>query len=89
MTETTSVPQVRQKRFGLVHDWHWIVNHAWSFWLGVLAFLFSVAEAALPYILVAPEQRADTTSALVMAFVTGASLILRFVAQREIGGEDG
>jgi lysozyme len=49
-------PQVRQKRYGLVHDWHWIVNHAWSFWLCVLAFLFSVAEAALPYILVAPEQ---------------------------------
>jgi hypothetical protein len=86
MTDT-SVPLVRQKRFGLVHDWHWVVNHSWSFILTAFAFLFSVAEAALPYVLVAPEQRADPLAAIVMATVTGAAMILRFVAQREVGGD--
>jgi hypothetical protein len=86
MTDT-SVPKVRQKKYGLVHDWHWVVNHAWSFWATVLAFLFSVAEAALPYVLVAPEQRADPLAAIIMAVITGAAMILRFVAQREVGDD--
>jgi hypothetical protein len=83
----TSVPSVRQKKYGLVHDWHWLVNHAWSVWLLVLSFLFSVAEVALPFIL--DSSSPNLLYAGLMAFVTGAALILRFVAQREIGDTDG
>lgn len=83
----SSVPSVRQKKYGLVHDWHWIVNHAWSFWLCVLAFLFSVAEAALPFVL--DNSSPNVLYAFIMAAVTGGALVLRLVAQRELGIDDG
>lgn len=81
----TSVPSVRQKRYGLVQDWHWIVNHSWAHHFTVLAFLFSVAEAALPFIL--DSSSPNLLYAGIMAVVTGGAIIARFVAQREIGGD--
>ena len=87
MSDTSVAQSVRQKKYGLVHDWHWIFEHAWSFWLCALAFLFSCAEVALPFIL--DSSHPNFLYAAIMAVVTGAALVLRFVAQREIGGDDG
>ena len=63
----------------LLDDWNWIVRHAWSFRLNILAGLFAAAEAILPLWMY--DFPRGVFAGLTLATVVGSN-IARVVAQR-------
>lgn len=62
----------------LVDDWHWVINHAWSVRLMMLAFVLSAAEVIMPLF---TDDRHPVLYAVLIGLVTGAATIARLVAQ--------
>lgn len=74
MTDTPTTP-----RWRLVDDWYWIVNHAWSMRLMVLAFILSGAEVGVQVF--ASKHEGDPLFAALVALLTGAAFVARLFAQ--------
>lgn len=67
------------KKPTLLEDWRWIVRHAWSFRLNVLAGLFAAAEAILPLFMYDFPRGVFAGLTLVTVI---CSNIVRLIAQR-------
>lgn len=70
---------MKQPLVRLHDDWRWIVRHAWSFRLTILAGLFTAAEAILP-VFVDNFPRGLFAGLTLLAVIGGG--IARVVAQR-------
>jgi hypothetical protein len=63
----------------MLDDWHWIVRHAWSFRLNIMAGVLAAAEIVLP--LFVDDMPHGMFAGLTLITVV-ASSIARVVAQR-------
>lgn len=77
----------RHRLPALRKDWRKIVRHAWSVRLLGGAFLFIVAETAMPYlegVLPVPHWLFGILSGVAL----GGAFVARLLAQKEFGGND-
>jgi hypothetical protein len=64
-------------------EWRWIINHAWSVRLILLAFVLSGAEAILPLF---TDYSHPVLYAVATALITGGAFAARLVAQKRVLG---
>jgi hypothetical protein len=81
-TVTNTGPPPKSKRFELVEDFHWVINHSWSLRFAFLAFLLSGAEIALPLI---TSLQGVPYFPIILGLITGAAFVARLVAQNKAG----
>jgi hypothetical protein len=67
----------------LIDDWHWVVNHAWSMRLLILAAVLTGAEAALPLIADKQSIFSQQAFALILFAVVVGAFFSRLIAQRD------
>jgi hypothetical protein len=71
----------------LVRNWRKVLRHSWSVRLLGLAFAFSAAEVALPYLQSVLPLSAGWFGA-VSGLATGAAFVARLLAQKQFDAED-
>ena len=74
-----------ERRF--IRDWRKVLRHSWSVRLLGLAFLFSAAEVALPY-LQSVLPLSHGWFGAVSGLATGAAFVARLLAQKQFQVED-
>ena len=63
----------------LIDDWKWVVKHAWSFRLNVLAGVLAAAEVLLPLFMY--DFPRGVFAVLTLVIVVGSNVV-RVIAQR-------
>ena len=75
-----------ERRF--IRDWRKVLRHSWSVRLLGLAFLFSAAEVALPY-LQSVLPLSQGWFGVLSGLATGAAFVARLLAQKQFQVEEG